>query len=364
MKKTVNINVAGFPFTIDDDAYILLNDYLATIQHAFAGREETTELASDIESRVAELLFECTATGSVIITATDVENVIRRIGQPDEIFEDDSFAPCDASESAGEPCETAGSSAEGPTPPPYIPPAHPVKKKLFRDPQNAMLGGVCSGFAWYLNSDPTVVRLLTVLIAIISLSTGCLAYLVLWIVVPEARTPLQRMQMMGEEPTVENIGKTVTDTFKEDNAASYTQPAPAGSANFGDALAGFFGICAKVLVIIGLIIGIPLLIALGLGLIGCVFSLIMFGVVGILDPATVPTNWLAHQDYIPLYGVICGMGATLSLGIPLFFLVRMGLSNNRRPLSAGVRNFLVILCIIGFLMAAVSTGFIVAHNGF
>ena len=61
MKKTFTINVAGFPFTIDDDAYTLLNDYLDTLEHAFARQDDTRELVSDIESREAELLLECTA---------------------------------------------------------------------------------------------------------------------------------------------------------------------------------------------------------------------------------------------------------------------------------------------------------------
>ena len=79
-----------------------------------------------------------------------------------------------------------------------------------------MIGGVCSGIAWYLNCDPTWVRLAAVLLTIASLSAGLVLYIILWIVLPEPRTPLERMQMMGEQPTVENIGKTVTDNFMEE----------------------------------------------------------------------------------------------------------------------------------------------------
>jgi len=82
MKKTFNINVAGFPFIIDDDAYTLLDNYLQTIENAFAGNDETRELANDIESRVAELLMERTSTNSPIVSVADVEEVISSVGQP------------------------------------------------------------------------------------------------------------------------------------------------------------------------------------------------------------------------------------------------------------------------------------------
>lgn len=96
MKKTFNINVAGFPFTIDDDAYTLLSDYLDTIEHAFAKQDDSRELVNDIESRIAELLLEQTSSGSAIVTAQDVEQVIRRVGQPEEMIEEDETISIDS----------------------------------------------------------------------------------------------------------------------------------------------------------------------------------------------------------------------------------------------------------------------------
>lgn len=352
MKKTFNINVAGFPFTIDDDAYTLLDDYLKTIEHAFAGNEETRELASDIESRVAELLMERTAEGSPIITADDVEVVIARVGQPEEILCEDetlSINQDSAHNFAGKEIK------ETVTPPPYVP---PIKKKLYRDPQNAMLGGVCSGLAWYLNIDPTMVRLITVLITILSVSTCALAYLVLWIVVPEAKNPLERMQMMGEEPTVENIGRTVTDNFRDDLSPSGRSASrPTG---FGSSVALFFGILAKAIVIIGVIIAIPILVALAIGFIGCIFALLMFGTSwGWTFFGETAPEWLVSSDGIPVYGVVCGIGSTLVLGIPLYLAVRKGLKKNATPITSGLRNMLIALWVAGFLIAAISAGRII-----
>lgn len=352
MKKTCNINVAGFPFTIDDDAYALLDNYLITIENAFAAEEDTRELAADIESRIAELLQERTSAGSSIITALDVEEVIARVGQPEEIIADDDSISI-TTDNCGEPDRTTGTIA---TPPPYV---APVKKKLYRDPADAMVGGVCAGLAWYLNADPTFVRLITLIITLLSVATGGIAYLVMWIVVPEARTPLERMQMMGKQPTVENIGKTVTDTFREDSQQPWSQTHP--DSSFGGTLASLIGNFTRVLIIIGLIIGVPLLVALVIGLIGCVFTLIMFGTSfgTSLFGGEIP-EWYAEAGSIPVYGVVCGIGSILTLGIPLFILVRMGLKKNGAQLSKGVRNTLLALWIIGFITAAVSTGRIIS----
>ncbi|MDE5713745.1 MAG: PspC domain-containing protein [Muribaculaceae bacterium] len=351
MKKTFNINVAGFPFTIDDDAYTLLSDYLDTIEHAFARQDDSRELIDDIESRIAELLLEQTSSGSAIVTAQDVEQVIRRVGQPEEMMEEDESLTIDSEKVEYK---------ESVTPPPYIPPLPKQKKKLFRDPQNAMLGGVCAGLGWYLNVDPTVVRLLTVLLTVVSVATMGIAYLILWIVVPEARTPFERMQMMGEQPTVENIGKTVTDNFREENSQNLQPAMSAHSANFGDSLATFFGVCARILVIVGLIIAIPLLIAMVIGLVGCVFSLIMFSTSWgwTLFGEAVP-DWYEEAGTIPMWGVICGIGSILTLGIPLYLLVRMGLNKKSSPLSKGVKFTLITVWILGLITAAVSTGRII-----
>ncbi|MDE5888357.1 MAG: PspC domain-containing protein [Muribaculaceae bacterium] len=349
MKKTFSINVAGFPFTIDEDAYSLLNDYINTIETAFSNLDDSNEIVSDIESRIAELLLECSSEGSPIITVADVEKVIARVGQPEDMIEIDEVSQNGT---------TRVTESTTVLPPPYIPPTPPVRKKLYRDPQNAMLGGVCSGLAWYLGMDPTIVRLITVLLTILSVSTVGIAYIVLWIVVPEARTPLERMQMMGEQPTMENIAKTVTGSFKEETARpQFTAPS---QNSFGDALATFFAVCAKVLIILGLIIAIPCLIGLVIGLLGCLFALVMFatGIGASFFGEEMPI-WYNEAGSIPVWGVLCGIGSILTVGIPLFLLVRMGMKKYTSPLSRGVRNTLLVIWIMGFILAAVATGRII-----
>jgi len=354
MKKTFNINVAGFAFTIDDDAYTLLNDYINTIERAFSNNEDSQELITDIESRVAELLLECTNDRSPIITAEDVTEVIRRIGKPEEMVADDETISISGDNNSTNNGSGNDQYRENVTPPPYVP---PIRKKLYRDPQTGMLGGVCSGIAWYLNCDPTWVRLATVIITLLSFSVGAIAYIILWIVLPEPRTPLDKMSMMGEQPTVENIGKTVTDNFKEEKGEKINDPR-ANASPVADGMARTFGLVARIFIIIGLIIGIPILISLAIGLLGCVFVLIMMGT-SILFGTTMPWGNGPENEIIK-WAMICGIGGIFAIGTPIFFLVRKGMS--KKPLSSTTNLALCILCAAGFLTAAVATGAIISEK--
>lgn len=90
MKKTFNINISGYVFTIDDDAYDLLKDYLDTLHHAFASQEDGAELIADIEQRMAEILGQQNDGGMRVITIADAEAIIARMGRPEEIIEDET----------------------------------------------------------------------------------------------------------------------------------------------------------------------------------------------------------------------------------------------------------------------------------
>lgn len=356
MKKTFNINIAGFPFVIDEDAYNLLNDYLKTIEHAFRHVDGASELINDLESRIAELLLQSAETGSAIITLADVEQIIARVGKPEEFVEEGTVMTEDEEGNT----QAVNVETESVTPPPYIPNPPRIVKRLYRDPQSAMLGGVCSGVAWYINWDVTWVRLLFVILTLISYATWPIVYLVLWIVVPEARTPLQRMQMMGEQPTMENIGKTVTDNFKEAEGIK-TPSQPMEQPRTMSFLNSSFNIFTKIIIICGLIIGIPILIAITLGLIGCVLFLISWGA-ALLFGTGMPFDDIEMMPYmrnIILWGVLCGIGWILTLGIPLMYLVRRGL--NSSPLKNNIRRIINVIWGCGFILAGVSTGMVISY---
>lgn len=204
MKKTFNINISGYPFVIDEDAYNILESYLSTLGEVCrkAGQQET---AVDIEQRISEIFSEKFGSGaSYIISRNDVEAVITRIGAPELIVEEDGCL---------EAPDAAAASAAAPPP---IPPAFPgvsTGRRLYRDINNKILGGVCSGLGWYMGIDPVWVRIVAVILTLFSVSTLALVYIILWIIVPAARSPYQRMQMMGMDPSMENIGRVVKGEY-------------------------------------------------------------------------------------------------------------------------------------------------------
>lgn len=350
MKKTININLAGYPFTIDDDAYQMLKDYLDTIRYAFETNEDTEDLATDIESRIAELLIENENGGVRIITLNEISKVIERIGKPSEFIEvDETIQSRDARDNM----EETEIKEEKITPPPYNPrnqySRNPfARKKLFRDPQNSMLGGVCSGFAFYLNIDVTIVRILTVLLFFLSATTVAIAYIILWIVIPEARTPLQRMQMMGEDPTVENIGKTITENFQGDNDPSVSTTSKNKFQNF---LSSVISIFIKCLIILGLVVAIPLLVAAGAAILGCIIAVFVISV-GLVSGNMFDT---VNEGLLVLYILFAVVGGAITIGVPLWLFIRKFMKSKHPSPNPVNQRALLIVWLCGIALVSVFT---------
>jgi len=169
MNKTVNINLAGIFFHIDEDAYLKLQRYLEAIKRSFTDSQGRSEIVSDIEARIAELFSERVQNEKQVIGNKEVEHVITIMGQPedylvdDEIFED-------------EPQQKNYSNKRNST-----------SKKLYRDTDNSYVGGVSSGLGHYFGIDALWIRLIWVLL-IFGAGTGVLLYILLWIFVSEAVT--------------------------------------------------------------------------------------------------------------------------------------------------------------------------------
>lgn len=355
MKQTLNINLAGYPFIIDDDAYRLLKDYLDTIRYAFDTKDDTEDLAADIESRIAEILIENESGGVRIVTIDEISKVIERIGKPSDFIE---IEESEQSHENGHE-EKIKIEEEKITPPPYNPQnqysRNPfIRKKIFRDPQNALLGGVCAGLAAYMHIDVTIVRIVTVLLFFLSATTVAIAYIILWIVVPEATTPLQRMQMVGEDPTVENIGKTVTGNYQTEDNPNIDETPKKGFNKF---MSSAFSIFVKCIVILGFIIGFPVILALLLVLLACIIAffaaggaLIGGGIFGDAVNFTAPGGGV-----LALYLLLATIGAIITLGIPFWLLIRMVFKKNTDNISSNNRRSLVIIWIIGIALTAVFT---------
>ena len=191
MNKVININLGGYPFTIDDDAFEKLEHYLDTIHHHFQKSEGYEEITADIETRMAEL-FQEKLNGRSIVTIRNVEACISIMGTPEEF----GAEPLDEEISY----QRKSSSKDFNFKP---------GKQLFADPDNQVIGGVCSGIAAYFGvEDPLWIRLLFVL-GFISGTIGLWVYLILWMIVPVANTASDRLAMKGEPINVSNIGKII-----------------------------------------------------------------------------------------------------------------------------------------------------------
>ena len=193
MNKIYNINLGGYPFTIDDDAYIVLNKYLKTISNHFSRSEGCEDIISDIESRIAELFNEH-MQGQPIVSMRQVDKMISIMGTPEE------FGAAPESDNIKENNARRGSRESSFQP----------GKRLFRDPDASIIGGVCSGISSYLGiRDPVWIRIAFA----IGFFTGfgVIAYLILWIALPEAKTAADKLAMKGEKINVSNIARIVED---------------------------------------------------------------------------------------------------------------------------------------------------------
>ncbi len=173
MKITANVNLAGLIFTIDEDALLKLQNYLNAIERYFGAKEEREEIIADIEARIAELFQTQLNKSKEVISMIEVDQVIETLGMPEQFMGDEEV------------------TEETITP-------HTTKKphKMYRDPDNRILGGVCTGLGEYLNIDPVILRVLFVIFAFVGFGGG-IVYIALWIILPPAVSVSDKFEMKG-----------------------------------------------------------------------------------------------------------------------------------------------------------------------
>ena len=197
MNKTFQINLGGIAFAIDDDAYRRLDLYMHELEEHFAHSDSRDEIIADIEARLAELLTE-QLRGREIVSLHDIANAIKIMGSPSD-FEDEPVTNQSERRSSGRGYESREKAAWD------------IKtgKRLFRDPDNKVIGGVCSGLAAYFGvEDPLWMRVAFVIL-FFTFGVGPLAYIIAWIMIPEAKTASDRLAMMGHPANVRNIADMV-----------------------------------------------------------------------------------------------------------------------------------------------------------
>lgn len=203
MKKTVNINLSGIAFVIDEDAYQVLHEYLEKLRIYFKNSEGNEEILTDIEGRIAELLTEKLGTTRSVVTLIDVNEVIGQMGKPEDYMDEEPFQAEETHTSSNHKTESNTQSGG-------------FKKRLYRDTDNSVVGGVCSGVGYYFGIDPVWIRLILA-IAMFVYGTGFMLYIILWIIIPAAKTASEKLEMKGEPINISSLGKRVEEELKNVN---------------------------------------------------------------------------------------------------------------------------------------------------
>lgn len=187
MKITLSINLGGYSFNIDEDAYAELKMYLRNLDLHFAGEESSSEILSDIETRISELFRAKLTNFKQVINIEDVQQAISVLGTPEDISDTEGRSSRDKFSSPG-------------------------YHRMYRDPDHRLIGGVCAGMGAYWDIDPLIFRIIF-LALLLAGGIGAMVYLILYIVLPEARTTAQKIEMKGEPVNIHNIKEAVKKEF-------------------------------------------------------------------------------------------------------------------------------------------------------
>ena len=190
MKKTIDINLGGMLFHLDEDAYQRVGAYLDAVRSQLKHVEGCEEIIADIEARLAELFHAHLSPGKQVISLSEVDAAIRTLGQPEDFGDGDPQPSSYDTSRAGEGNEKR-------------------VRRLYRDVENGFVGGVCGGLAAYFRLDPVIFRVLFLLL--LFSGAGPIAYFILWAAIPGARTTAEKLAMRGEDITLDNIKKTVEE---------------------------------------------------------------------------------------------------------------------------------------------------------
>jgi phage shock protein PspC (stress-responsive transcriptional regulator) len=328
MNKTVNINLGGIFFHIDEDAFQKLTRYFDAIKRSLSSSSGQEEIIHDIEMRIAELISAKHTSDKQVISLKEVDEIIAVMGQPEDYRIDDE-------------------STDNPIP--FS--TNRKTKKLYRDSENKVIGGVASGLGHYFGVSSSVFKALFLLFFFAGFGTGVIAYLVLWFVVPEALTTSEKIEMKGESVTISNIEKKVREEFETMSDKIKNVDGSSVGVQAQSAADTFISVLTKLVKGLSKIIGIVIVAYSAITLFGItVMTLILT-----LTSSMKNTPWenaisaFVNTD-APFWAII--LLGFLALAIPYFFFLRLGLkiiSNRVKPMGSIPRFTLIGVWIIAVL---------------
>ena len=346
MNKTININLGGIFFHIDEIAYQKLKSYLDSIRRSLSddpkGRDE---IITDIESRIGEILSTKVKDVRQVVNEQDIDEVIEVMGKPedylvdDEIFNDDAYGNYSSQR----------------------------RKKLYRDGSDRFLGGVSSGMAHYLNVDVIWIRL-GWLVAAFGFGFGFIVYPLLWILLPEANTTAEKLEMEGAEVNISNIEKKIRDEItvassrvkegidevsekvKNADYKKYGNRAKSGSQDLVDTLGKIF---VTIFMIIGKFIGVLLIIVAVTTILSMLIGMFTLGSLDFIHDDWLFRNSVIYNNSgLPIW--FLSVITFVLIAIPFFFLFALGLrilSNNTKSIGKTAKMSLLGIWIVTLLVA-------------
>ena len=353
MKKNISINIFGTIYAIDEDAYQLLDNYINGMKNYFRSEEGGEEIADDIEHRVAELLWEEKEKGMEAVSIETVKAIINKIGNAAEI---------DANGDANNSNSSSNENANNADNQGYMDEnasafdrmkAHMRSRRLYRNGKNKVLGGVCAGLAEYFGGmDVTIWRLITILLCVLLMSANFagslipILYIILWVIVPEAKTHEDWLRMKGEEVNAENIKKQIV------NETESSQQQGGSHENHG-------GGCLRVLITVVAVIALLPMAGIFFGIMVSMFAMVMSGI-GLValpwsefDPRLTASFMAADIKPLVWMALVAGI---ITIGLPLYAIVR-GLWNKGKSMASSAKVTMVVVWLLALvaLIYAITT---------
>jgi len=328
MNKTVNINLGGLVFHIDEDAYQKLTNYFEAIKRSLSNTSGQDEIIKDIEIRIGELISEKHSSDKQVISLREVEEIISIMGQPED-YRIEGDEPINA-----EPIYTNNK----------------ITKKLYRDEENAAIGGVLAGLGHYFGIDKAILRVI-LLIMVFAGGTGVVAYIILWIAMPAAKTTSEKLEMRGEPVTISNIEKKVReeiDTLSEKLKSTDFDKMKQEMKSNGEKFKNNFGeIIRSVLNIFAKVIG-ALMILTSLGvLVVFLIGVLAFGTTNFPDFPFHSFVELGNFTDYPVW--FFGLLFYLAVSIPSVFVLLLGIkiiAPNSKSIGSIAKYVLLTIWII------------------
>lgn len=344
MKKNITINLLGSLYAIDEDAYELLKRYMDSMRNYFRTMKGGEEIADDIEHRVAELLWQKKESGTEAINIETIKEIIEKIGKPDEINDtaDDGNSAADMDSVDDENAVEADGKKSSDIFTYLRNMLERMKGRyLYRDPNDKIIGGVCSGVARFTESGtPLAWRLAIIALVFLPMFIGnslfptitfftLIVYAVLWALVPMPTAPEDWLRMKGQDVNHENITNEIIKEADSESAGTE----PQGGRRNG----GCLSLLLKGML---LILVLPFIAVVGLCIMAVLFiSTIFMGAVGSVFPVLTEDGheWMIEGfEAAPAINVMIIISALLLIGIPIYCIYRQLKGSGRSITGSGV----------------------------